>query len=259
MISITGYGGDIGSMLEPMFASSGFYCKKYDGDLKGVYRILHLAAKSPPASYDEIVASNVIFLGELIKKAEQSGVKELIFFSAASVYGSLDSEAADESAPFQNPGIYGLSKAFGEEILRESKLNVLVVRLPAVLGLKNNTNIIARWYRMLKNNEDVVFKNKDKLFNNFITVESIFDFLKDLTLKEKFDIANLASERTMSISDILFSMKKALSSSSNLIDGGISPSFAIDTGKAEAVYGFIPQNPEEAILSWIQKKEFCEA
>lgn len=65
------------------------------------------------------------------------------------------------------------------------------MRLPAVLGLKNNTNIIARWYRMLKNNEDVVFKNKDKLFNNFITVESIFGFLKDLITKKRSSILQI--------------------------------------------------------------------
>ena len=246
-------------MLEPMFVASGLECKKYDGELGGVDRILHLAAKSPPATYDEIIGSNIIYLKELIKKAEESDVKELIFFSAASVYGSLDAECATEDSPFRSPSIYGLSKALGEEILKSSNLKVLAIRLPAVLGLKNNTNIIARWYRQMKNNDNVTFKNGDKLFNNFITVEALFDFLKDVTLKDRFDTINLASKKTMSIREIVYMMKNTLSSSSYIIDGGFSPSFSISVEKAESLYGFVPQEPEKAILSWIQKKEFCEA
>lgn len=255
MIAITGFNGDVGSMLLSMFVANGLECKKYDGELDGVDRILHLAAKSPPATYGEIVDSNIIYLKELIKKAEENGVRELIFFSAASIYGSLDVELATEDSPFQTPDIYGLSKALGEEMLKSSNLKVLVIRFPAVLGLRNNTNILARWYNKMKKNETIVYTNGCKLFNNFITIESIFNFLREFKFCEKFDIVNLASQRTMSISEITAFLKNTIGSSSQLIDGGSSPSFAISTEKAEEKYGFMPQDPQGALLSWIQKKE----
>lgn len=253
-IAITGINGDIGSLLEPMFISSGFNCKNYDMDLIGVDRVLHLAAKSLPATCDEIINSNILFLRELVKNAEQSGVKELVFFSAASVYGSSEIDLVNENSPFQSPSIYGLSKALGEEILRESKLNVLVIRLPAVLGYRNTTNIMARWYHGMKTNEDIVYMNSQKLFNNFITVESIFNFLKVFTFCNKFDVINLASKRTMSVAEIVYFMKNAIGSSSKLVDAGNSAFFAVSTQKAEEKYAFIPEDPREALSSWINKK-----
>lgn len=254
MLLVTGYNGDIGTLLTSMLEKNKIGFLRYDGNLEGVDRIIHLAAKSPPATYDEIISSNILYLKDIIQKAQNSGVKELIFFSAASVYGSLDTDAATEDSPFKTPGIYGLSKALGEEILKESDIKVLAIRLPAILGAKNTTNIIARWYHKIKKDEEVVYMNGQKLFNNFITVESIFNFLKNFTFIEKFDVVNLASKKTMSIVEIVDFMKNTLESNSKLIDGGSSSSFAISTQKAEEKYGFIPEDPRDAILSWICKR-----
>ncbi len=256
---MTGCNGDIGALLASMLEKNKIDFLRYNGDLKGVDRIFHLAAKSPPATHEEIISSNILYLQDIIHKAQNSCVKELIFFSAASVYGNLDTDVVKEDSPFKTPSIYGISKALGEEILKESNIKVLVIRLPAILGDKNTTNIIARWYYRMKKDEEVVYMNGLKLFNNFITVESIFNFLKNFTFGEKFDVVNLASKRTMSIVDVVDYMKYTLGSNSKLIDGGNSPSFAISTQKAEEKYGFIPEDPREALLSWIQKRSSIEA
>jgi len=252
VIAITGHRGDVGSYLLKMYGENEVF--GYDGDLRSASRILHLAAKSSPASSSEIIESNIIFLKRLIEKAENENIKELIFFSAASVYGNGNHGDVTEETAFDSPNIYGLSKALGEELLKDSKLNVIVLRLPAILAPANTTNIISRWHKMLLNNEDVTLKNSSKLFNNFISIESIFDFIREFEFKKKFDVVNLAAKKEMTIKEIVHMMARELESKSLITDGGDSPFFSIDTTKAKINYGFSPESSQKAILSWLQKR-----
>lgn len=259
MIAITGYKGDVGSCLLKAYEGCNIEVFGYDGELRSANRILHLAAKSPPASSSEMIESNIVFLKRLIEKAQNENIKELIFFSAASIYGNGNHDEATEETAFYSPSIYGLSKAIGEELLKESELNVLVLRLPAILASLNTTNIISRWHKMLINNEDIVLKNSSKLFNNFISAESIFNFIKNFEFKKKFEVVNLAAKKEMSIKEIVDLMARELQSKSIIIDGGDSSFFSIDTTKAQTHYGFSPESTQEAILSWIRKRSLLEA
>jgi len=254
---ITGSSGDVGSILYQLYKREGFDILPFDEkiDMKAD-RILHLAAQSPPANPEDIINSNVIYLQRVADYAARNKINELIFFSAVSVYGKQNKENVAEKDCIVDPDIYGVSKLFGEKLLSETSLNVLCLRLPAVLGLKNKTNFLSRCYAKLKNNEDVELTNQDRPFNNFISIKNIFDFLKNLVFKKKHDVVNLASRKEMTILEIVELMKQAMGSRSNILPLDSKGSFFnISTEKAESEYGFIPHTAKATILKWVKQRQ----
>ncbi len=218
-------------------------------------RILHLAAKSPPASMDQIIKSNIVYVQEIVKYAVDNKIEEMIFFSAMSLYGKQNKEDVAEEDNIVEPGIYGISKLLGEEILRNSPLKVLSIRLPAILGYRNTTNFLSRCYMKLKNNEDIELTNHDRVFNNFISVENIFEFLAEFRFTGKFDILNLASRKMMTIIDVVELMKETMKSRSEIIiNSEKQPFFNVSTNKAESEYSFKPQEAEVCITGWLQQR-----
>lgn len=257
---ITGSSGDVGSILYKFYKREGFDILPFDGKIDiEADRILHLAAKSPPANSEEIIKSNITYLQSVVDFATRNKISELIFFSAISVFGKQNKENVDENDCIIEPDIYSVSKLLGEKILSESLLNVLCLRLPAVLGFKNKTNFLSRCYIKLKNNEDIELTNPHRLFNNFISIENIFNFIKYIKIKRKFDIVNLASRKEMTILATVEVMKKAMNSTSNIsILGNNSSFFNISTEMAESEYGFIPCRAKNTITRWIQQREGYE-
>jgi nucleoside-diphosphate-sugar epimerase len=255
MIAITGYKGDIASSLLELYRKNNILIFDYKcNNLNKVNRVLHLAAKSLPSDDDEIIESNILYTKKIIKELENNNVKEVIFFSAMSIYGKRNSHNIDEDTICFSPDIYGLSKLIGEELFKNSNLNVLVLRLPAILGNKNKTNIISRWYQQLLSGENINYYNGNKIFNNFISVDSIFNFLRDFQFKDKFDVVNLASQKDMTIEEILKIMATVVNSKSKLINAGENSYFSISTKKAETKYQFIPQSSKETLLAWLDKR-----
>ena len=257
---ITGGSGDIGSILFKLYQREGFDILPFDEkiDMKAD-RILHLAAKSPPAHPVDIINSNVIYLQRVANYAKRNKIGELIFFSAASVYGNQNKENVAENDCVVDPNIYGVSKLLGEKLLRETSLNVLCLRLPAVLGLKNKTNFLSRCYVKLKNNEDIELTNPERLFNNLISIENIFDFLKNLVFKKKHDVVNLAAKKEMTIIEIVKLMKERLQSTSGIISPDKKADcFTLSTTKAETEYDFKPCPVKESITEWLHERREYE-
>lgn len=257
---ITGGYGDTGAILYKLFRERGLDIVHFEkGKDIQADRVLHLAAKSPPAGTEQIIGSNVLYLQEMVNYAVKNRIKEMVFFSAMSVYGKLDKEDVMEEDCITGTGLYGVSKLMGEEILRNSPLKVVCLRLPAILGHRNTTNFMSRCYMKLRDNEDVELTNAGRQFNNFISVENVFDFLADLKLSKKFDVVNLASKKGMTVLEIVEMMKGILKSKSGIIvKEGKSPFFNISTEKAEIGYSFKPHMSEQSIVEWLKKRQEYE-
>lgn len=257
---ITGGNGDTGSILYRLFKNENIDISHLREDEPlHADRILHLAAKSPPADMERIIESNINHLNEIVKYAVKRNIREMVFFSAVSVYGDQDKEDVSEEDSIINPGLYGASKLLGEEMLRNSPLNVLVLRLPAILGCRNTTNFLSRCYEQLKTNKAVEVTNPDRLFNNFISVEAIFAFIKNYTFRKKFEVVNLASGKEMSVIEIITAMKEGMGSESEVrIQHGSHSFFNVSTRKAQQEYNFSPPCPGESIRTWIIQREHYE-
>ncbi|MBF0518525.1 MAG: NAD(P)-dependent oxidoreductase [Nitrospirae bacterium] len=256
---ITGSRGDIGSMLYALYKRYGLSIEPFNADIASDTKadiIIHMAAKSPPSSPCDILTSNIVYLKKVVDYALSHGINKMIYFSSVSVYGSQNKEDLSEEEYLNSPGLYGASKLFGEMYLKESALkHVLAIRFPGILGVKNTTNIFGRCYVKLKNNEDIEITNPHRLFNNFICVENLFDFITTTEMKEKFDVINVASEKTMTLFEIVNFMKTLLNSDSKIIESSRkSDFFNISTQKAQTLYGFNPYDAKAAVELWIKNR-----
>ncbi len=257
--AFTGQNGDIGSILFKKLSLLGANCVDFNKDQKDVDILLHIAAKSPPATNDEIIESNIVYLQKVANEAKKNGIKNIIFFSAISSYGTQNKEDLNESDSINNPSFYGLSKLVGEKYLSECGINTLALRLPAVLGYKNRTNFLARIYEKCENNETIDLSNANRIFNNFIAVDSLASFILRVKIRDGFDVINLASNKELTIKDVANTIIAELNSKSklNILDKD-SDFFNICTKKAELEYSFNPQNAKNAIINWIRERKIYE-
>jgi len=253
-IAVTGQNGDVGSILLGLGAGNGVEFVNLDNCQNGGAELLvHMAAKSPPTPIEAMIASNVIYTSEVINKACDFGIGKALFFSAMSVYGAQTQENIAEDAPLCEPDYYGATKYLGEKLFAESHIDTICLRLPAALGYKNKTNIIARLYGKLKNGEQITLFNADRVFNNFIDVESIFKFVTTVDIAKDFDILNLAARQEVTLYEIALFMKDLLFSDSGIVcSSEPKPFFNISTKKAQEHYGFTPPSPYDVLEKWIE-------
>jgi uronate dehydrogenase len=86
---------------------------------EGVQAIVHFGGVSIERPFDEVLPANIIGMYNLYEGARKHGVKRIIFASSNHVMGFYkQSETIDALTPPRPDGIYGLSKAFGEDISR---------------------------------------------------------------------------------------------------------------------------------------------
>lgn len=255
-ILFTGCDGDIGSILFNMYKKIGHNFDPLDVNVAlPAKRIIHLAACAPPDSNQKIVNSNISYLQEIIEYAEKNQVQEIIFFSSISVYGKQCHENVNEDDKLNSPDLYGLTKLIGEKLLQESQINVLCLRLPAILGYRNTTTFMSKCFEKLKNNQTLCISDANRIYNNLISTENLFEFLKNVELKQKFDIINLSSKKGKTVLEIVELIKSALNSRSEIIiTDNTSHFFNISSKKAQYEYGFIPFEINEAINSWVRKR-----
>ncbi|KGT36203.1 hypothetical protein KU70_07805 [Campylobacter fetus] len=91
-------------------------------------------------------------------------------------------------------------------------------------------------------------------FNNFISINSLFDFIFNIKLYDGFDIINLGSSGNLSIYEFIEYLKQKTNSKSNLKDLGKNSFFSLNLSKAAIKYGFCPLSSEQSIDEWLQNR-----
>jgi UDP-glucose 4-epimerase len=92
-----------------------------DAALAGVDLVVHLAAEKHRPSLDdpdELLATNVVGTRQLFECAARAGVTKVVFASSLYAYGRLHEPPMDEAECPQPTTLYGMSKLFGEQLLR---------------------------------------------------------------------------------------------------------------------------------------------
>ena len=90
-----------------------------DRMVAGVQAIVHLGAYSVEGPFQPILQANIVGAYNVYEAARRHGVKRIVFASSNHVTGFYrQSETIDASQPPRPDGIYGLSKAFGEDLSR---------------------------------------------------------------------------------------------------------------------------------------------
>ncbi len=180
---------------------------------------LHLAGASPVHSYEKVIQSNIIFLQDVIRFCDRNQIKNFVFFSSNSVYGSANQENIDEKHTLSTPDLYGLTKLVGEKMLESVDMNVLCLRFPAILTSKKNIHphLFFRLLDKLITNQDVILTNSLKKFNLLVNPYDIFKFLLNNDFNKKFDILNFASSVEYTLLDLVVYLKEKLQSKSQII------------------------------------------
>ena len=87
--------------------------------LDGVDAVVHLGGYSVEGPWEPILQANIIGLYNLYEAARAHGVKRVIFASSNHVTGFYrQDEVIDSRMPARPDGLYGVSKAFGENLSR---------------------------------------------------------------------------------------------------------------------------------------------
>ncbi|MEO6270995.1 MAG: NAD(P)-dependent oxidoreductase [Lautropia sp.] len=87
--------------------------------VKGVDAIVHLGGYSVEGPFQPILEANIIGAYHLYEAARRNGVRRVVFASSNHVTGFYrQGETIDASRPPRPDGVYGLSKAFGEDLSR---------------------------------------------------------------------------------------------------------------------------------------------
>lgn len=87
--------------------------------LDGVDAVVHLGGVSTEAAWDPVLAANVVGVVNLYEAARKHKVKRIVFASSNHVTGFYrQDEVISPRDPVRADGVYGLSKAWGENVSR---------------------------------------------------------------------------------------------------------------------------------------------
>jgi nucleoside-diphosphate-sugar epimerase len=152
--------------------------------------IVHLAATLFARSRKEFIKENVNSTKNLVKAANENGVKKIVYISSLAAGGvSSPEKPIDENTPENPVSFYGLSKLLAEKELELlSNTNYIILRPPIIYGPDDDScSTIALW---VKRGIMVSPSNKNSMFS-FIYVNDLCKCIeiaiKDNSLKrEKF-------------------------------------------------------------------------
>lgn len=249
-----GLSGKIGHDLLKFYANKKFNFDYFELNLNEKPKsntIVHMAACSNVSTSENIISSNIDYLLNIIDYTKKYNIENFIFFSSLSIYGNPNG-IIDENSPFYAPNIYGISKYLGEEMLKQSGIkNVLCIRLPAVLTSKPNSSFLFKWLQNIQNGENININNIANKFNNFISINCLFDFIFNVQFNG-FNTINLASKDDFTFDEFATYLIEKYNSRSKINNIGASSFFKININKAIANFNFNPYSAKDSIDEWIR-------
>lgn len=132
--------------------------------------IVHLAAKvlidtSSTSANLDLMAENCLNLVKLLDWAVANRVEKFIFISSMTVYAPAKTGTVqNENSPKDPQNFYGLSKFFGEEIVKlyskQAGIRSIVLRLPGLYGKQRESGLIYNLATKICSGEKVVLDLK---------------------------------------------------------------------------------------------------
>ena len=112
--------------------------------------VVHLGGVSVEAAFEPILQANILGMYNLYEAARKQGVKRVIFASSNHVMGFYkQSETITASHPPRPDGLYGVSKAFGEDLSRfyfdRYGIETACVRIGSSFPEPRDRRMLATW------------------------------------------------------------------------------------------------------------------
>ncbi len=141
--------GEIGSQEELVVADLS------DADavstmVRGVDAIVHMGGISVEGPFQPILQANILGVYNLYEAARRHGVKRVVFASSNHVTGYYrQSETITADRPARPDGLYGVSKAFGEDLSRfyfdRHRIETACVRIGSSFAEPRDRRMLASW------------------------------------------------------------------------------------------------------------------
>lgn len=118
--------------------------------LDGVQAVVHLGGISVEAAWQPILEANIVGVYHLYEAARRHGVRRIVFASSNHVTGFYrQDETIDTLAPPRPDTLYGVSKAFGENLSRmyfdRYGIQTVCLRIGSVTPKPENRRMLATW------------------------------------------------------------------------------------------------------------------
>jgi uronate dehydrogenase len=118
--------------------------------LEGVDAVVHLGGVSTEQPWAPILEANIVGAYNLYEAARKQGVKRIVFASSNHVTGFYrQDEVVSPRDPVRPDGLYGLSKAFGENLARfyfdRYGLESVCVRIGSSFAEPRDRRMLATW------------------------------------------------------------------------------------------------------------------
>ncbi len=118
--------------------------------MQGVNAVVHLGGVSTEAAFEPILQGNILGVYNLYEAARKQGVKRIVFASSNHVTGFYkQSETINASHPPRPDSLYGVSKAFGEDLSRfyfdRYGIETACVRIGSSFPEPKDRRMLATW------------------------------------------------------------------------------------------------------------------
>jgi uronate dehydrogenase len=121
-----------------------------DRMLEGVDAVVHMGGQSVEASWDVVIASNIVGCINLYEAARKAGTQRIIFASSNHAIGMYPRDRRlDHNSPPRPDSRYGLSKAFGEDLAcfyaYKYGLSSLCIRIGSSFPEPKSRRMLSTW------------------------------------------------------------------------------------------------------------------
>ncbi|MBS7777555.1 NAD(P)-dependent oxidoreductase [Acidovorax sp. CCYZU-2555] len=118
--------------------------------LNGVDAVVHLGGVSTEQPWDSILQANIVGAYNLYEAARKQGVRRVVFASSNHVTGFYrQDQVVSVRDPARPDGLYGLSKAFGEDLSRfyfdRYGIETVCLRIGSSFPEPRNRRMLATW------------------------------------------------------------------------------------------------------------------
>jgi uronate dehydrogenase len=118
--------------------------------MQGVDAVVHLGGVSTESAFEPILQANILGMYNLYEAARKQGAKRIIFASSNHVTGYYkQSETINAAHPPRPDGLYGVSKAFGEDLSRfhydRYGIETACVRIGSSFPEPKDRRMLASW------------------------------------------------------------------------------------------------------------------
>ena len=236
-------------------------------DENEIDKVVHLAARAGvrpsfenPELYEDV---NVNGTKNLLDAALKNNVKQFIFASSSSVYGTNEKIPFSEEDEIQNMiSPYAKTKRKGELLCKEysSKgLKITVLRFFTVFGPRNRPDMaVFKFSDSVYNDGEIILFGDGSMKRDFTFVSDIVNGIKKSLEKEfEFEIINLGNNKPITVKELIELIektigKKALTKSTAIPNGDVPITYA-DISQAKKLLGWEPETSVEEGL-----KQFSE-